>query len=145
MVSDPSTAGPGKSLHPCTLSLGSTKLLSNGISGVPFVWCIGAPLLYLVTFVPCHTSNVSPRAFSTSLHVPPSLAITQLRMASWMSGLGCCRSEQTAAIRSLSASRAASLHMKWAMVWWRVAEPTCRKKNRIPLPVLSLEAESPCP
>ena len=41
-------------------------------------------------------------------------------------------------IRSPSASRAASLHTKWAMVWWRTAEPTCRK-TRIFLPTLGLE------
>lgn len=87
---------------------------------------------------PRRTRSVSPRAFSSSLHVPPSPAITQLRTASWTSGFGCRRSEQAAPIRSPSASRTASLHTKRAMVWWRTAEPTCRK-TRILLPTLSLE------
>lgn len=127
---------------PCThapSAWGAPSFSAMGSQGSHLCCALGPPLLPLVTFVPHHTSNVSPRAFSISLHIPPSPAITQLRMANWMSWLGRWRSEQTAAIRSLSASRAASLHMKWAMVWWRMAEPTCRKKNRIPLPVLSLQ------
>lgn len=79
------------------------------------------------TSEPHLTSSVSRRAFSSSSHLSPSPSITQLRMASWTSGFGCWRSEQTAPILSLSASRAASLHVKRAMVWWRTAEPTWRE------------------
>lgn len=111
--------------------------------------CITLPL-WVCDSEPHCTSSVRRRALSSSSHSALFPSVTQLSTARRTSGCGCCRSEQTVWILLLSASRAASLQAKRAMVWWRTAAPTWREtetfsKHSAPGHRTRVGSHLPCP